>query len=69
MEDLIGSGFDRAVHCGRRAGFVPGLRDPGRLVASGHPFVTAPNKFAALASIDAIVEAMSGLRAIDQAAI
>jgi fumarate hydratase class II len=31
---------------------------------TGHPFVTAPNKFAALASVDALVDAMAGLRAL-----
>ncbi|MDQ1423729.1 MAG: fumarate hydratase, class [Acidimicrobiaceae bacterium] len=32
--------------------------------ATGHPFVSAPNKFAALAGIDAMVEAMSAIRAL-----
>jgi fumarate hydratase class II len=31
---------------------------------TGHPFVTAPNKFAALASLDDMVHAMAGLRAV-----
>jgi fumarate hydratase, class II len=31
---------------------------------TGFPFVTAPNKFAAIASLDAMVAAMAGLRAI-----
>ncbi len=31
---------------------------------TGHPFVTAPNKFAALASLDDMVHAMAGLRAL-----
>jgi fumarate hydratase class II len=31
---------------------------------TGHPFVTAPNKFAALAGLDDMVHAMAGLRAL-----
>ncbi len=31
---------------------------------TGHPFVTAPNKFAALAGLDAMVAAMAGLRGL-----
>lgn len=31
---------------------------------TGHPFVTAPNKYAALASMDAMVSAMAGLRGL-----
>ncbi len=52
-----------AVGTGLHAGAGFGEAVAGRIAElTGHPFVTAPNKFAALASLDDMVRASSGLR-------
>ena len=51
----VGTGLNAPAHFGR---------DIAAMIATltGHPFVTAPNKFAALGSLDAMVAAMAAVR-------
>jgi fumarate hydratase, class II len=53
----VGTGLNAPPHFGREIA--------AELAAlTGHPFVTAPNKFAAQSSLDPMVAAMAGLRAL-----
>jgi len=53
----VGTGLNAPAHFGR---------DIAAMIATltGHPFVTAPNKFAALGSLDAMVAAMAAVRGL-----
>ena len=46
------------------AGLQPARSRPRIAELTGHPFVTAPNKFAAQGSLDAMVAAMAALRGL-----
>jgi fumarate hydratase, class II len=53
----VGTGLNAPAHFGR---------DVAAMIATltGHPFVTAPNKFAALGALDAMVAAMAAVRGL-----